>query len=134
MMGSIPMLIIPVVTMTPRSPVAVEVTVGYTMISDRHAKNIIRWNGYYRTWYSLVCSAHPGPSVKLRLEPKPCVVSIPKAIVKIKPRPIRHQIDIRSCTGNHDGIGRCRKVQGWWVLLSHANKWHAENKTERNYK
>ena len=134
MMGLIPRMMIPVVTVTPLLPVAVEVTVGYTMISGRHAQDIIRWNRYYWRWNSLIWNAYPGPSVKLRLEPKTFMVSIPKAILKIKPRHIRHQIDIRSSTGNHDGIGRCRKAQWWWVLLSRANNWNAENKTQRNYK
>jgi hypothetical protein len=87
---SIPGLIVPVAITTPIAPVAMKVIVVYTMISWRHAENIIRWYNHDGRWHKSFPDRYPRSVVNGRPEPITSMVAIPVASVEIKPYGVRH--------------------------------------------
>ena len=103
-MISIPTLIFPGAIMTPISPMPMEITVVYPMISRWHNEDIVRWYNHDIPRDESFSNRYPGSAVKGSLEPMTSVEAIPEASVEIKASHIWHQVDIAWSTGNYHHI------------------------------
>jgi hypothetical protein len=103
-MISIPTLIFPGAIMTPISPMRMEITVVYPMISWRHNEDIIRRYNHDIPRDKSFSNRDPGSAVKGSPEPITSMEAIPEASIEIKAYHVRHQIDIAGSTGNYHHI------------------------------
>jgi hypothetical protein len=108
----IPVILAPVMVMSPSPPIVMELTVVNPVISPRHTENIIRRDSKNGPRNQSWLDKSPGAVIGARPEPPVSMKPIPRAIVEIKTRRFRHQVDIAFLAGNDDHIGWCGKWYG----------------------